>query len=173
MDDTWPGKFYTIRTGFNRYCTDPVLTQAIPGLVQSVTRAAFEGSRLANLYVLECLENQPANNLNLGPLDQGFFYQVFSAISTGGREGPNQLRNFSAQDIQGSPAPGNLASRAGRVLAPPAWSRRPPASVCVPSRLRSAVQSPLKTVPDELPEPRGSQPGAESAWLPQLQDGQV
>jgi hypothetical protein len=74
-----------------------------PGLVQSVTRAAFEGSRLANLYVLECLENQPANNLNLGPLDQGFFYQVFSAISTGGREGPNQLRNFSAQDIQGSP----------------------------------------------------------------------
>jgi hypothetical protein len=103
MDDTWPGKFYTIKTGFNRFCTDPVLTQAIPGLVQSVTRAAFEGSRLANLYVLECLENQPANNLHLGPLDQGFFYQVFSAISTGGREGPNQLRNFSAQDIQGSP----------------------------------------------------------------------
>jgi hypothetical protein len=58
-------------------------------------------------------------------------------------------------------------------FAPPAWSQRRPASVCVPSRLRPAVQSPLKTVSDELPEPRGSQPGAESAWLPQLQNGQV
>jgi hypothetical protein len=102
MDDMWPDKVYTIKTGFKRFCTDPVLTQAIPGLVQSVTRAAFEGSRVANLYLLECLEHQPANNLNLGPFDQGFFYQVFSAISTGGREGPNQLRNFLAEDIRGS-----------------------------------------------------------------------
>jgi hypothetical protein len=72
MDDNSPGKFYTIKTGFNRFCTDPVHSQAIPALVQSVMRAAFEGTRLANLYVLECLQNQPANNLNLGPLDQGF-----------------------------------------------------------------------------------------------------
>jgi hypothetical protein len=104
MDDSWPGNFYTIKTGFNRFCTDPVLTQAIPALVQSVTRAAFEGSRLANLYVLECLENQPANNLNLGPLDQGFFFQVFSAISTGGHgANANRPKVFSAQDIQNSP----------------------------------------------------------------------
>jgi hypothetical protein len=69
--------------------------------------------------------------------------------------------------------PGDLASRAGRVLAPPARSWRPPASVCVPSRLRPSVQSPLETVSDKLPEPRCSQPGAQSAWLPQLQNGQV
>jgi hypothetical protein len=104
MDDSWPGNFYTIKTGFNRFCTDPVLTLVIPPLVQSVTRAAFERSRLANLYVLECLENQLANNLNLGPLDQGFFYQVFSAISTGGQgANANRPKIFSAQDIQNSP----------------------------------------------------------------------
>jgi hypothetical protein len=74
MDDSWPGNFNTIKTGLNGFCTDPVLSQAISALVQSVTRAAFEGTRLANLYVLECLENQPASNPNLGPLDQVFFY---------------------------------------------------------------------------------------------------
>jgi hypothetical protein len=77
--------------------------------VQSVTQAAFEGTRLANLYVLRCLENQPANNLNLGPLNQGFFFQVFSAISTGGhRANANRPKIFSAQDIQNSPHPATL-----------------------------------------------------------------
>jgi hypothetical protein len=116
MDDTWPGNFSTIKTGFNRFCTDPVLAQAIPALVQSVTRTAFEGSRLANLYVLECLENQPANNLNLGPLDQGFFYQVFSAITVGGHGAPNQLRDFAAQQIQNHPHLATLQAVRGEYL---------------------------------------------------------
>jgi hypothetical protein len=72
MDDTWPGEFYTIKTGFNRFCTDPGLTQAIPGLVQSVTRAAFEGSRLANLYVLECLEKPAGQQPEFGASRPGF-----------------------------------------------------------------------------------------------------
>lgn len=101
MEDL-PSNYYTIKTGFNRFCSNAVLRAAIPEIVQNATRASFEGSRLANLYVLQCLEDNPLTP-DFGPLDQTFFYQVLCSISVGGHGAANQLAQFTPRQLQQFP----------------------------------------------------------------------
>jgi hypothetical protein len=109
----------------------------------------------------------------LGAPRPGFLLSGLRGHQHGRSRGSKPAQEFYGREHPKLTAPGNLASRAGRVLAPSARSRRRPASVCVPSRLRPAFQLPLETLFDELPEPRGSQPEAQSPGLPHLQNGQV
>lgn len=76
------GRFHSVKTGFKQIFTHPGLAAKVEQAVHLVTPILTEGSLLANLHVIRCMESGQSP-----PIDQTFFNHCYSAVShsTGNR----------------------------------------------------------------------------------------
>ncbi|HZT36105.1 MAG TPA: hypothetical protein VFA15_09300, partial [Nitrososphaera sp.] len=69
---------FVVKTGFARFCRDPLIARGIEQALRPVTQMCFEASRLVNLHVLRLLEQQ---RLPLPAIDQTMIDHAFALVT--------------------------------------------------------------------------------------------
>ena len=82
------GRFHSVKVSFRKIFSHQGLAAKVVEAVHLVTPLLTEGSLLANLHILRCIES----GQSIPTIDQSFFNQCYSAVSHSTGNGAQQFK---------------------------------------------------------------------------------
>ena len=92
------GKFHSVKVSFNKIFSHQGLAAKVVEAVHLVTPILTEGSLLANLHILHCVES----GQSIPAINQTFFYHCYSAVSHSTGNGAQQFKSADHPSLAAS-----------------------------------------------------------------------